>query len=204
MFLLNRMGGFGSNAFGGFGGFGTGGMMPSPLQQNPFGSSAFPSNSFSQSTYNPSAGATTTSSSSSSSATNQFNPSAYVPSASGGAVGGGFGDVNPEDFTTVEDRDGALRSLVGMGFDEDLSQQALQASYYNVEAAVDLITSVINQKQNSFDFVESSFFCFLQGKVPKSNKSVPSQSTASSKPSPVQTQKSTPKPPTPASSSSGS
>lgn len=128
------MGAFGSNGFGGFGGFGglgPGGMMQNPFQHTPFGGAS----SYPQPTYNPSAAAAST--------TTTTNQSAYVPS--GGS--GGFEDVHPEAFSTEEDREGALRTLTGMGFEENIAEKALRATFYNVEAAVDYITSVCNRKR---------------------------------------------------------
>lgn len=124
------------SGFGGFGGFGSSGMMQNSFQPNLLSPSSFSQNTFPQPMYNP--GAATASSAT----TQQFQQPAYVPPASTGAFVGGFEDTNPGASSMSEDREDALRSLISMGFAEDVSQEALRASFYNVETAIDLITSV--------------------------------------------------------------
>lgn len=155
----------GMGGFGGFGGFGSSGMMQNSFQSNLLSPSPFSQNTFPQPMYNP--GAATASSAT----TQQFQQPAYVPPASTGAFVGGFEDTNPGASSMSEDHEDALRSLISMGFAEDVSQEALRASFYNVETAIDLITS---------------------GNIPKPKPPIASQTSASSRPSQTQNQRSNP------------
>lgn len=125
----NHMGGFGSNSF----------MQPfqqnpfgaNAFQQNPFGANAFQNNSFGQNAFSqPGFG-------SSAFNQNQFVPPPQPQIPSTGAAGGFSADPLPN----TKEREESLNSLVTMGFDRDDSEKALRASSYNVDIALDYLTS---------------------------------------------------------------
>ena len=110
-------GGLGSSAFS-MNQFGAGGLGASSHSSNPLGQGGFDLGSLSLG-------------------------GGGLPSSSGAsAASNTLADTSPESFSTSEERAQSLQLLVSMGFDKTQSEQALRASFYNVEMAVELITSV--------------------------------------------------------------
>ncbi len=118
----------------------------SSFGQSSFGQSSFGQNSFGQNTFQqPSFGQNTfqqPSFNQSSLNQNQFGAQSQFP-ATGAASG--LSDTPPDAFSTPEDREEALQALLNMGFEKSQSEKALRASYYNVETAIEYITSVLNK-----------------------------------------------------------
>lgn len=87
-----------------------------------------------------------------------FGGSGLPSSLGGGGLPSSFGataasnslaDTSPEAFSTPEDRAQALETLLAIGFPKSKCEQALRATFYNVEAAAELIASVEKQQNCS-------------------------------------------------------
>lgn len=63
----------------------------------------------------------------------------------------GLEDTSPDAFTTAQDREDALQALTAMGFEKSQAEKALRASYYNVDTAIEYITSVCNNHNFNFN-----------------------------------------------------
>lgn len=102
------------------------------FQQNPFGANAFQNSSFGQNAFSqPGFGQSGLNQ-------NQYGPPPpQIPST---GTAGGF---SAEPLLNTKEREEALNSLVTMGFDRDDSEKALRASSYNVDIALDYLTSVL-------------------------------------------------------------
>jgi UV excision repair protein RAD23 len=133
--------GFGKDPFGqhGFGqipfgqhGFGQNTFGQSGFGQNAFGQSAFGQSGFGQSGFGQNTSKQT-----------GFEQESHFPAIGTAAntVSGGLSDTSPEAFSTAENREEALKNLLAMGFDREQSEKALRASFYNVETAIEYITS---------------------------------------------------------------
>jgi hypothetical protein len=104
------------------------------FQQSPFGQNAFQQNAFGQQSFQPGGFGSGTSQQ------KPFGQQSHFPATE--APGTGLQDTAPEAFSTAEDREEALKTLLSMGFDREISEKALRASFYNLETAIEYITSV--------------------------------------------------------------
>jgi hypothetical protein len=108
-------------------------FMQQPFQQNSFTQQPFQQNSFTQQPYQQQ-----------SFEEGGFEHQTQFPAAAGGG-GSGMAETTPESFSTAEDREEALQTMIAMGFERSKSEKALRASFYNVETAIEYITSVFNR-----------------------------------------------------------
>jgi UV excision repair protein RAD23 len=117
-----------------------------PFQQNPFGQHSFQQNPFGQYSFpqNP-AGQHSFEANPSGQHSFEANPSGQQPPIPATGTTSGLADTSPESFSTPEDREEALATLLAMGFERSQSEKALRASFYNVETAIEYITSVLNK-----------------------------------------------------------
>ncbi len=111
-------------------------FMNQPFQQNSFTQQSFEQNSFTRQPFGQN------------SFTQQpfqqpaFTPPSQLPATQ---TTGDLSDTTPESFSTAEERKEALENLLVMGFDRSQSEKALRACLYNVNAALDYLTSVLNK-----------------------------------------------------------
>ena len=101
-------------------------FMNQPFQQNSFMQQPFQQDALAQQSFQPAA----------------FTPQSRLPATE---TPGDLPDTTPESFSTAEEREDALQSLLSMGFDRSQSEKALRACLYNLHAAVDHLTSVLNK-----------------------------------------------------------
>jgi len=126
-------------------------FMNQPFQQNSFMQQSFDQNSFTRQPFGQN------------SFTQQpFQQPTYTPPPQPPAT-------NPtndlDSFSTAESREEALQNLLAMGFDRSQVEKALKACLYNVNAALDYLTSVLNKRNFTLFSLINLFFrvmCLLK------------------------------------------
>jgi hypothetical protein len=73
-----------------------------------------------------------------------FGQQSHFPASS--SAGTGLEGASPEDFSTAEEREEAIKTLTGLGFPKAQAEKALRASFYNVEVAANYLLSVCNNR----------------------------------------------------------